>query len=353
MGNNFISNLNNNLPVTTNNVRSSANMNSHVQNFPTMVPGIPASNILGAGMSCTNNINPLSRQFSSTNSSLVAPQNMQTVNAVPVHNVVQQINPAHMQTCSSNSNCSNLNTNANAINANNFGLNANLTMIPPTLDITKFVPVFDGTTVHPVIFLNRLEQVMLTYNLSFDSVPFWGQTLFKGEGKIWSDAIMFSVPDWNTFKSLFLDYFWNSEKQCETRSQIETGRYKASDGTYCSYFLKMVAKARFLQPAYEECMLISIIARHFPATVASSLIGATYFNEALQRLRQAEFIMRRGPERTVEAGFRNPPAFPRPGMNGMNPSASGPLRRISALEIEPIPEGDDVHQSGNEVASFM
>jgi hypothetical protein len=178
----------------------------------------------------------------------------------------------HPNTCGMH----NHNNNHQYINAPNFA------------DVLKAVPSFGDNNTHPVKFIEELECAVTTHNIPFNRLPTLGQHLFLNDARTWSDAMFDIYPDFHSFKRGFLDQFWGDIIQMQARGRIETGSFVS--GSITNYFLSIIKNAKYLVPAYSDPILITLVARHFPVHISTTLIGTNTIAEALNRLRQAEFI---------------------------------------------------------------
>lgn len=155
------------------------------------------------------------------------------------------------------------------------------------------MPNFDDSgALHPVDFINRLEQLVKNYNISDGDLTFWCYSLFTGKAKSWADGLLFSFKKFENLKASFLDHFWSFNTQQKRKRHLEEkGKFVNRDDKklgYVNYFLQQVAFSRHLQPSYSEPELVGIILRHYPFAISSALIGTSTIHEALNKLRLAE-----------------------------------------------------------------
>lgn len=155
--------------------------------------------------------------------------------------------------------------------------------------------------------------------------------MFEKEAKVWAEAVLDTFRDFPSFKLAFLEHFWGPTRQMEVRLLLEMGRYKPSDGSLVNYFLSLVSKGRFLNPPYPEPLLVVVIARHFSPQIAAALIGAQSTNDAVARLRQADYVFRP----TVNTENREPRRDFRYNKTNNNYNAhSTEPRKVSAVSFE-------------------
>lgn len=110
--------------------------------------------------------------------------------------------------------------------------------------------------------------------------------------KCWGEAFIPIFQSVQAFDRAFLSSFWDATKQLHIRLKIEGGRFEK--GPYVEHFTKFVAMARHFQPPITEPMLIGLIARHFPPTIATTLVGVIVFSDAISRSQQADYYNRTG-----------------------------------------------------------
>lgn len=287
-----------NIPIANNTLQTSNNITVSSINHP-IVTAMPILNTTAPNFTALPNIEQ-SNVLPSINQAL---PNFATnnVNLIPNSNVRPNLN-VNMQNWQEqnvlnsnfvpNLNSARPNAQLNAPYSNaycNYAplLNANSSNVASQIKL----PEFDGKNIHPIVFINMLEQLILSGQVQFSQMSTWVINYFKDEAKPWAEAMIYSFNDFSSFKQNFLQHFWSDIKQAQVRNRIEAGKYKSNDGDYVAYFLKLVADARFLQPPYPEILLVSAIARHFVPNVRSCLIGTKTIAEALERLRQADYIM--------------------------------------------------------------
>lgn len=170
--------------------------------------------------------------------------------------------------------------NVNPNYANNLPMQRNFSKI------LEVLPKFDGNSVNPVDFVNRLEQTISLCDVPFAYISLYAHNLFLGKAKIWADALLHTYPDFNTFKTAFLQQFWGHTRQTHLKLQLEVGKYNGQL-SYVEYFLSQIAAAKHLQ-GYSEIELVALVTRHYPPVISASLIGTRTIAEALDRLRLAE-----------------------------------------------------------------
>jgi hypothetical protein len=163
-------------------------------------------------------------------------------------------------------------------------LNTNNLNLPP--------PFFDDDTLHPVEFIREFEKCLLNAGIEFRNCPFSWRNQFRGRAKTWANVFFGNSNSFLEFKNCFLDYFWSAEKQNKVRLALETQRYQYSEGSFSNYFMKWIAKGKFLVPPYSDRMLIATVARHFPPEIACSLISSETVFQALKCLQQADYYYR-------------------------------------------------------------
>lgn len=181
-----------------------------------------------------------------------------------------------------------LNINNNNINSNQ-GHFQNICTFKPNAD----VPIFDDKgDIHPVDFLNQIETMYKSQNVSVDQflVDSITNLFFRGNAKIWMNAFLSTFTNFQDFKNQFLAQYWSQSQQLKIRLKLDSDIYPINgSATFTEYFNSYVVLAKHLEPAYPPPQLIQIIARHFPPSISCTLIGAVTFQDALQRLRQAEY----------------------------------------------------------------
>lgn len=160
--------------------------------------------------------------------------------------------------------------------------------------ISSRLPVFnDDGTLHPIDFVNQVEQEFRVLGMSFENFQYTLSEKFGNKARVWSQALLFSFRSFQDFKTAFVQHFWSETKQLDIKLELQATKYTEREGSLVNHFMKYIAMARHIDPPYSESMLIATIARHYPPNVSSVLIGACNIEQALERLRQADRYFRR------------------------------------------------------------
>lgn len=163
-------------------------------------------------------------------------------------------------------------------------------LVPKAIIDIKQLPCFeDNNNLHPIDFLQRLESALPINQLSYGEFCTATINLFKGKARLWADAFLATYSNYNQFKMSFNEHFWGADRQLQVKLQLEAGRY--SEGPFVDHFNFYVCLAKHLQPPFSTNLLISTISRHFPPNISVLLIGAVTLEEALARLRQADYYL--------------------------------------------------------------
>lgn len=91
-------------------------------------------------------------------------------------------------------------------------------------------------------------------------------------------------------KHAFFQQYCGPLRQTLSLSEIENCYFRHSDGSGVDYFLNLVAKAKYIEPPYPVSVLVAMNSRGLPTEISVSLIGTLTINQALERLRQADFV---------------------------------------------------------------
>lgn len=172
-------------------------------------------------------------------------------------------------------------------NRNNFVENVNPSMFGNFSNVPNFD---DEGSIHPVDFIGQIQVFFQNNNLSFNNIKFNLAEKFQGRAKIWGNAFVTSFTDFNTFKNYFLDYFWDDTRQLNIKLKIESGIYER--GSYVEHFLNYMGLARHIHPPFSDRSLINLISRHYPPHISTILIGVHTIAEAINRLKQADYVSR-------------------------------------------------------------
>lgn len=209
-------------------------------------------------------------------------------------------------------------------------------------EVNKHLPVFDNKNgVHPMEFIECIESSIDTQNKPFSTYKGIIANKLEGSALLWKQAFMQFCSSYQEFKKSFIEQFWSESKQLEVRLKLQSALYNENEG-FANHFLKYLAMAKYLQPAYAEPMLIGIIARHYPPSIAAILVGTENFNEAMEKLRQADYYYRAKAEHFISKENTT-------GNNNIRGSRDRPFfkPRVAMIDVEE----DSVVESGNATGS--
>lgn len=90
----------------------------------------------------------------------------------------------------------------------------------------------------------------------------------------------------------------------DVRLKLQSARH--TEGPFTSYFMRQVVKAKYLQPPYPAKLLIKTIARGYPPNISAVLVGVEGFDEAMDRLRQADYYFRTEEKVYFNKSYKDP-----------------------------------------------
>lgn len=159
-------------------------------------------------------------------------------------------------------------------------------------------PTFNGTSAHPVVFMEDLEKYIEKMNISHGDVRTILECL-TGDAKNWAKIYEDRWRNFNDFKEDFLSHYWGREAQNKVKQTLGFGKWDARDMTMSVYFAKLYSDARRLPLFLTEEIIVDEIMQHFPREVRTlwftrelkGAIAASKFlrniegtlNESLQR----------------------------------------------------------------------
>lgn len=180
-----------------------------------------------------------------------------------------------------------LRNNIFAVQNNNLPSNNVPLYVKPEFSVKDLPKFKNDSSLHPMDFLQNLENIINVRSIVFSDLRCLIGNSFEGDAKIWFDAHTYTFLNYDHFRSAFIEQFWGDMTQLQFRLKLDTGRY--TEGSFVNHFNFYVCLARHLNPPLSAKLLIATIARHFPPNIASTLIGANSLNEALEKLRQADY----------------------------------------------------------------
>lgn len=218
----------------------------------------------------------------------------------------------------------------------------------------KKLPVFDNTVMHPIDFLEQLEQFFDINKIPFKDFKSITCDLFLNSAKLWVDACFLEVNDYQSFKTKFLEHFWSDQQQDEVLVAFRTVRYEG--GSLTEHFLYWVGRVRHIKPPLSLAYILRTIARHFEPKISCALYGCNSIFEALDRLREAEYyystptikndfkiVANKSENKVVH--FSNDTRFNKP-----RSPYNGEKRNFSARNVSPVRITEN-NELGNESAS--
>lgn len=147
--------------------------------------------------------------------------------------------------------------------------------IQPAINRTVFImsspekPTFDGTNMHPMIFLEELEFYIKKMNGTENAIIFILDCL-TGEAKTWSRILYQTWNNIKDFKRDFVCYYWGDYAQrdayIEFRNRLwVTDEQNKSKG---AYFCELYNEARFLMSYFKtEENAVETIMKSYPRQV--------------------------------------------------------------------------------------
>jgi hypothetical protein len=186
------------------------------------------------------------------------------------------------------------------------------TMQPP---VNKPTFSANSTDINPLEFLRELEDYVTSFGGSAQQQLNLVMSCLQGEARVFAKAFRFEYNDFDEFKAIFRENYWNGETQREIREDLFRGSYKPRNGrsNMAEYFLRMLAKIQSIdiQPSPKEFLIE--IGRHFPRTTQHALrsMGDGTIKTAHQILNEEDRIEN-------DLLRRNNQSFPRSSSNPPN-----------------------------------
>lgn len=198
------------------------------------------------------------------------------------------------------------------------------------IDVLNSIPNFETEGgIHPVDFVEQVEQIMRESNVSFNSVKVVLQKKFRGSSNYWARAFLPSFNDFYSFKKEFIKHFWGPNQQIHVKIKLEAGRYE--QGPYVDHFTEYYALSRHIQPPISEEVVVSLIARHFPPQIAVLLLSVSRATDALAVLQQADYYSKA--EKRKSSVLENPVQS-----RGYSPRyhsrSNGTIKSVSTISVD-------------------
>ncbi|XP_062707427.1 uncharacterized protein LOC134287994 [Aedes albopictus] len=226
-------------------------------------------------------------------------------------------------------------------------------------DITK--PTFNGDieVQHPIVFLQEVEQYVLSSGVDPRYKIQFVMSCLEGDARVWARGFSYLFINYDHFHNHFLQQFWGQRTQRLVRDELMHGNYRQRDPSkMAEYFLGLVAKARHLSTAPPEVELVFHISQHFSQDVATKLATCVDIKSAFTLLQTEDYLInscQRNPansfgrprvegRHTVEsAGPRNWRNSAENGRNHGNPQSDVNNRAVRATTAEIVDESEDDH----------
>jgi len=139
----------------------------------------------------------------------------------------------------------------------------------PLADITK--PLFYGNRrdMHPVDFLNRLNEYCILKQITYtDEKLIIAGDCLKATANNWFSTIRFQITNFQEFQDTFKDEYWSRDIQMQTWSQCLGVKQIPNEASYREHFSYWATKLRLT-----EQEIVSNIAGHYPGYLHAILIS--------------------------------------------------------------------------------
>jgi len=145
----------------------------------------------------------------------------------------------------------------------------------PLTDITK--PLFFGNRrdMHPIDFLNRLNEYFALKQITYtdEKIIIAGDCL-KATASNWFSTIRFQITNFQEFQDTFKDEYWSRDIQMQTWSQCLSVKQVPNETNYREHFSYWATKLRHLEvPRLAEHEIVNNIASHYPGYLRAILIS--------------------------------------------------------------------------------
>jgi len=145
----------------------------------------------------------------------------------------------------------------------------------PVADITK--PLFYGSRrdIHPIDFLNRLNEYFTVKQIIHtDEKLIMAGDCLRATASSWFATIRFQINSFQDFQNTFRDEYWSRDIQMQTWSQCLSTKQIQTETSYREHFSYWATKLRHLEvPRLSENEIVSNIAGHYPGYLRAILIS--------------------------------------------------------------------------------
>lgn len=145
----------------------------------------------------------------------------------------------------------------------------------PLTDITK--PLFYGNRrdIHPIDFLNRLNEYFTLKQINYadEKLIITGDCL-KTTANNWFSTIRFQITNFQEFQNALKDEYWSRDIQMQTCSQCLNIQQVPNEASYRKHFSYWATKLRHLEVLIlAEKEIVSNIAGHYPGYLRAILVS--------------------------------------------------------------------------------
>jgi len=143
-----------------------------------------------------------------------------------------------------------------------------------SIEVTR--PVFFGNNrdVHPIDFLNRLEEYFaIKQTYAGEKIIIVGDCL-RNTALNWFTTVRFQMENYNDFKKAFMDEYWSREIQIQIWSQCLSIKQIPANENFREHFATWATRLRHLEvPRLSEQEIVKNIAKHYPGYLRAILVS--------------------------------------------------------------------------------
>jgi hypothetical protein len=173
-------------------------------------------------------------------------------------------------------------------------------------------PTFNGST-RPMQFLSELQQYWRATNPNEAEFEYVINACLKESVKDWWYLVRSEVNNFETFKSKFVERYWNENVQYKIKERLEFGYYNPNKGkSRVNYTINLFSNAKDLIPPPTDKEVILKLSRHFNEDLRTAILARGINNlsvllELLEAFDQAGQINRNkyGREDHPRVNWRN------------------------------------------------
>ena len=226
----------------------------------------------------------------------------------------------------------------------------------PILGSEISLPHFaNGKNENPVQFINLLDDYFLLKATSEFQRHMIIKSALGGSVLSWFQIFIEPGTSYDSFKDIFISYFWDSHRQNQVKHKLEHGKYEArGKNDMAEHLIELAQLARLLNPPLEDHIFLEMAINQYPQEVRNALIVAKPASivEAVKLVKKLQG--RKNLETNSEISLGQQSLYRRPSSHQNHAQSPGsgadPTRPTTSAQVHRDMYENVTHESGDSPA---